>query len=383
MALTSFEFFDIHEKGANSAVVSYQKEVKRLIGEYNADNMLKRFCYYKRGEGTSMVENFKYVPATAYTRDNKMIDLAKFESDFIRNGRKDADRATYNALITQVKTQRGRMQVYPKTAIVESEPINRREALALGGNDAEAGFAMKVAEDGFVRPMIASETHENNTTFIAALQDVVTNGFKFKKTAADGSVRDGDGEDITVTFPEFCKYATAAAYLQPSDLIKIRAQAQNNMTDAPELQRQMTIVMSPNTAAEMLVNNNKDSDILHKAMFENKGTGDTSIPTAYGFAFYVHPLVPDNECFVITPGVTMGVYDWGTITQSQGNDTVWTVNTIRRSPSYGVKVTQPLSMIHITITGKTAAYDNDRLAALETTTDEFMKPIRKKAAASS
>lgn len=377
----SFDFYEIYEKGANSAVVSFQKGANRLIGEFAMDNMLKRFAFYKRGEGNSMVENFKWVPATAYTLDDKLVDLAKIESDFIRNGRTEQDRAAYLAKITQVKTQRFRMQIYPKTAILESEPMNKREALTLGNNDAAVGFAMKAGDDGFIRPLIASETYENNMSLIKALKDTVTNGITFKKTGWDGTINtDGDGNDITVALPEHCKYATVGNFIAPQDLIRIRAQAQNNMTDAPELQRPMTILVSPNTAAEMLIQNKSDNDILHKAMFGGKGAGDTSIPTAYGFSFYVHPLIPDKEAYAITPGVTLGVYDWGTMTMAKDDSDVWTVNTIRRSPSYGVKVVQPLSFIAISITGKTAEYDDGRIDEISTTTDEPLKAIRKKAA---
>lgn len=376
----AFTFYEIYEKGANSAVISFQKECIRLLGDYAAENMLKRFCAYKRGEGNSMVENFKFIPATAYTRDDKTVDLNKLESDYIRNGRKSADREAYLAKITQLKTQRFRMQIYPKTALIESEPMNENDAVTLGNGDVMVGWAAMAAEDSFVRPMIASETHENNLSFVKALQDLNTNGFKFKKTRWDGGINeDGDGNDISMALPEFCKYETLAEYLQVQDLIKMRAQMQNNMIDAPELQRPMTIIMSPNTAAEMLINQKDRNDLLHNAVFGNKGAADTALPTAYGFAFYVHSLVPDNEAFAITNGVTLGVYDWGTTTKHRPDGDVWDVSTIRRRPNYGVKVIQPLSYLHISLKGKTDPYDNDRMSKIETTTDEAMKPIRKKA----
>lgn len=378
----AFQFYEIHEKGANSAVISFQSEVTRLIGDFASDNMLKRFCAYKRGTGNSMVENFKFIPATAYTRDDKTVDLNKLESDYIRNGRKSADREAYLAKITQLKTQRFRMQIFPKTAIIESEPINSNDAITLGGGDQDKGVAMMVAEDSFVQPMLASETHENNATFIEALQNLAKNGFTYKKTRWDGGIaEDGDSSDITIPLPEYCKYATAAGYIKVEDLIRIRAQMQNNMTDAPELQRQMTIIVSPNTAANMIINNADKDNILHNAVFGEKGAVDTKLPTAYGFSFYVNSMVPDNEAFVITNGVTLGVYDWGTRTMHKGDADVWEVSTIRRRPNYGVKVIQPLSYLHITLTGKDAAYDDDRLAGLETTTDEALKPIRKKVSA--
>lgn len=375
----AFTFYEIHEKGANAAVISFQKEVTRLIGDYAAENMLKMFCAYKRGEGNSMVENFKFIPATAYTRDDKTVDLNKIESDYIRNGRKSTDRAAYLAKITQLKAQRFRMNIFPKTAIIESEPMNRNDAITLGGGSADAGFAAMAAEDSFVLPMIASETHENNMTFIKALQDLKTNGITFKKTRWDGGINeDGDSNDITVALPEYCKYATATTYIQVKDLILMRAQMQNNMTDAPELMRPATIILSPNNAAQMVINQTDRDNILHNAVFGNKSP-DGKLPTAYGFSFYVNPLVPDNEAFVVTNGVTMGVYDWGTATMAKEDSDVWDVTTIRRRVNYGVKVIQPLSFLHVTLTGKSEAYDDGRLAGLETTTDEALKPIRKKA----
>lgn len=379
----SWTFYEIEEHGANSAVISFQEGVTRLIGDYAAQNLLKKYCYYKRGSGHSMVENFKFIPATAYTRDDKTVDLNKLETDYIRNGRTAEDLAEYLSKITQLRTQRFRMQVYPTTHIVESDPINMNDAILAGDGDTNRGLAVLTGEDAFVLPMLASETHENNKSFVTALQNVVTNGITFKKTRWDGGINeDGDSNDLTVALPEYCKYTTVnEGYLSVSDLIKIRAQMQNNMTDAPELMRPLLMLMSPNTAANFIQNNSDRSDLLNMAVFGDKGTanGQPSLLgglSPFGFTFDTHAYIPDNQCFVIVPGVTMGVYDWGTLTQCKEDADVWSTYTTRRRPNYGVKVTQPLSFLSVTINGLTDEYTDDRMDDLVTTSDEALKPIR-------
>lgn len=374
----AWEFYDITENGANSAVVSYQLAAKELVGSFNMDNMLKRFCDYERGVGNSMLPSFDFIPATEYTRDLKTVDAIKRDSDYIRNGRKTADLEAILASRTQMRTQKFRMQVFPKAGTIESDVINRAEALTLGGT-AEEGFTKLVAQDKYVRPMLNSECLENNRTFISTLQDVVANGFTCKKTRWDGAP---DGDDVTYALPDFCKYTTISdGALTVPDLLKLRARMDNNLVQTPGLVAPRVILLSPNSATEMVLGSTKRDDILQNAVFGDKGTADTNLPTAYGFSFYVHPLVQDNECFVIGNRTTMKVYDWGTETYHLQDPYSPQLSTMLRTQNYGVKVVQPMTLMHITIKGKTAAYDDGRFEALETTTDEALKPIRKKASA--
>jgi hypothetical protein len=373
---TSWEFYDKTENGANSAVVSFQQRAQELVGSFNMDNMLKRFCDYERGVGNSMLPSFDFIPATDFSRDHKTVDLIKRDSDYIRNGRKMADLEEILASRTQTRTQKFRMQVFPKAGTLESDVMNKDEAITLGGGNAEAGFVKLVAQDKYVRPMLNSECLENNKTFISTLQDVVTNGFTCKKTRWDGAP---DGEDVVYQLPDFCKYTTISdGALTVPDLLKLRARMDNNLVQTPGLVAPRVILLSPNTATEMVLGSTKRDDILQNAVFGDKGTADTNLPSAYGFSFYVHPLIQDNECFVIGNKMTMKVFDWGVSTYHLVDPYSPQLSTILRTQNYGVKVVQPMTLMHISIKGKAAAYDDARMTALETSTDEPLKPIRKK-----
>lgn len=379
--MENWDFYDKIDNGANSAVVSYQNAIKELKGSFQMENLLKKHCAYERGVGNSMLPSFDFIPATEFTRDLKTVDVIKRGNDYIRNGRKAADLEEILASRTQTRTQKYRMQVFPKSGTIESDVMNLEEARVLGGGDINMGFAKLVATEKYVRPMVNSETLENNNTFISTLQDIVKNGFTCKKTRWDGAP---DEADITYALPDFCKYETTEeGILTVPDLLKLRARMDNNLIQLPGLIAPRVILMSPNTATNMILNSNKRDDILQNAVFGSKGTSDTSIPTAYGFSFDVHPLIPDNECFIIEDKVTMTVYDWGVGTYHLQDPYSPELSTMLRTQNYGVKVTQPMTLMHISIKGKLDAFDDGRIDSLGTTTDEALKPIRKKNTASS
>lgn len=387
------KFYDIIDNGANAAEVSFVEGIKPVIGDFYQGDLLRMFAKYNVGKGNSEILSFRFIPATAIDKDDKLVDLIALEQAYFREGRPAARLAEFFDTITTLRTQKFRKRVYPRATTIESEEINEDEARLLGGaNGVAAGVAQIAGSDAFVRAVAASEQLYHNRKFVDALHNLVDNGITYVKTRWDGAPNEeGDGNDITVPLPLYCQYETQnEGYIGVSDLVKIEAQMLNNMTDANNLYRRVkTMLVSPNTAAEMLLHASDAMDILHKAFYGSMGRPNPNgggnaaypnvaqLPDAYGFQFYTHPYIQDNEAFVITPGVTMEVFDWGTTTKAKEDPNIWTTSTIRRRLKFGVEVAQPLSFLHVKIKGKTAAYDGDRMDNLTTSTDEPLKPIRK------
>lgn len=375
------KFFDIIDNGANAAEVSFVEGIKPIIGDFYQQDLLRMFAKYNVGEGNSSILSFRFIPATAIDSDDKLVDLIALENSYFRSGRSADKLAEFFDTLTTLRTQKFRKRVYPRAATIESEEINEDEARLLGGSGGVlAGIAKIAGSETFVRAALAAEQLYHNKKFVEALHNVVDNGITYVKTRWDGAPNEeGDGNDITVPLPLYCKYETQeSGYISVNDLIRIEAQMMNNMTDANGLYRRVkTMLVSPNTAAAMLEHANNAMDILHAAFYGNKAPNVAQLPDAYGFQFYTHPYVQDDEAFVITPGVTMEVFDWGTTTKVKEDPNIWTAQTVRRRMKFGVEVAQPLSFLKVSIKGKTDAYDDNRMTNITTETDEPLKPIRK------
>lgn len=373
---TPFDFFEQHDAGESAAIISFNLKHQELVGSFRQMNLLKQFGAYSFHSGVaSVLDSFIYFSVTEHSRQERTVDMTKRMSDYVMDGRKAEDLAYHLGLITQVRNSRFRTQAFPKSGTIQSMPINKLEAKTIGGGDYMRGLTMMVGSDSFVRPILESETYENNKTFFELLRNAAKNGFDFKKTRFDGAP---DGEDIHVAFDDRLRYETKnEGFISVEDLVNLRAVMENNMLSVPGLSlAPRTILISPNTAAAMIQNNKDKDNILHYAMFANMGTDKSVPPTAYGFSFAVHPMAQDNEAFVLSPGNTIKVYDWGTETVHVDEPYMPNVSTIQRTSNYDAKVVQPLSMMHISIKGKTDDYDGDRWDKLRTTTDEPFKPIR-------
>lgn len=346
--LDSFDFFEHDERGATAAQMSFVRGIKDVQGNFRALNLLKRDASYRRGSGHSEIYDFRFVPITAYELNNKSVDLAKLERDYINNGRKTEDLAKYLSLITQLKTRRYSMQMFPKSAIIESEAVSRTEAMLCGGGDADRGLVSRMGSQDFAQAAVASETNENNLTFLNALR---TKKITMKKRRWDGGVSD-DTQDETVDLPLYTQYTCPKAYMQISDFGRIRAQLQNNLADTPELVRPFKILVSPTQYENLIENNEKlqDSDFVRSSGLIETGR----LPVLRGFMIEAHPQVNDNEAFAYIPKVTIAVSDWGTYTDVKADSNIWTVSTARRQYNYDCKLVEPLSLVQISFTGATA-----------------------------
>lgn len=369
-----WDYYEKEDKGASSATVSYLNGRTSLVGQFAQQNMLKQFAGYERGVGNSMLPSFKFVPATVIEDDMKTVDAVKQETDYVRNGFAVDDMQAILARRTQNRIQNYRMQVFPVQWTQASDAINKHEALTIGGGDASVGTAMITGGEDFITPMLHSETLHDNQTFLKEFKRPVTEGIKFKPTRWDGSIGQ---EDITVPYPEWLKYETIDSFLKPEDLLRIRARMDNNMVNTPGVNAPRVALMSPLTA-ERLLENNKDKDnILHYALFGRNGPEQNQPLPAYGFEFAVNMMMPDNQIFIFAKRVTMTVFDWGTLTEHMPVPMMPSMSQILRTGNYGVKVTQPMTMMHVKLKGLTEEYEDNRLNNLITETDEPLKPIRR------
>lgn len=346
--LEGFDFYEHNEKGSTAAQMSFIRGIKDVSGNFRAMNLLKRDAAYRRGTGHSEIFSFRFVPITAYQLNNKTVDLAKLERDYINNGRKTEDMVKYLSLITQVKARRYSMQMFPKSAILESDAVSRTEALLEGGGDAERGLVARMGSQDFAQAAVASETNENNLTFLNALR---TKRIVMKKRRWDGGVGD-DSQDETVDLPLYTQYKCPNAWMEISDFGRIRAQLQNNLADTPELIRPFKLLVSPDQYENIIEHNEKlqDSDFSRSSGLLETG----KLPVLRGFTVEAHPQVRNDEAFAYIPKVTVAVSDWGTFTDVKADANVWTVSTARRQYNYDCKLVEPLSIIQISFTGATA-----------------------------
>lgn len=347
--LEGFDFYEIEERGAVAATMSFVEGIKEVRGNFRAKNLLKRDAAYRRGKGNSEIWNFRFVPVTAYTVNGKTVDLAKLEKDYIQNGRQTEDLATYLNLITQIKTRWFSRQMYPVSrGPLESEPVSKTEALLINPDDANAGLVTRLGSREFAEAILASETVENNNTFLEALRKTT---ITLKKRRWDGGVGSED-DDETVDIPEYMKYTCENAYLTLSDFGRIRAQLQNNLADTPDLNQPFKLLISPDQYENLIENNEKLQNILFSRYSGLVETGE--VPVIRGFQVEAHPMVNNNEAFAYIPKVTVGVSDWGVISQVKEDSNIWTVTTARRQYNYDCMVVQPLTLVQISFTGAEA-----------------------------
>lgn len=366
--LDSFSFFEHEDKGATAAQISFVKGITDVSGNFRAMNLLKRDAAYRRSSSHSEIFDFRFVPITAYELNNKTVDLAKLEHDVINNGRRAEDIAKYLSLITQVKARRYSIQMFPKSAIIESEPVSRTEALLVGGGDSEKGLIARMGSEDFSEAALRSETNENNNTFLDALRKTT---ITLKKRRWDGGVSDEE-QDETVNIPEYCKYQCPEAYLRIEDLGRIRAQMQNNLTDTPDLVRPFKLLISPDQYENLIEKNERlqNTDFVRTSGLLETG----ALPTLRGFTVEAHPSVKNNEAFAYVPKLTVAVGDWGVFTDVRPDANVWTVYTARRQYQYDCKVVQPLTLMQISFTG---AEENKPLGTVGSETgDEIFDKVR-------
>lgn len=345
--LDGFDFYELDEKSNVAAVMSFVEGIKDVRGNFRARNLLKRDAAYRRASGNSEIWNYRFIPITVYEMNNKMVDLAKLERDYIANGRKTEDLVKYQSLITQLKTRWFSLQMYPKAAIVESEAVSRTEAMLLGKGDAERGLIQRVGGKDFADAALSAETNENNNTFLNALRKKT---ITLKKRRWDGGVADED-EDETVDLPQYTQYTCPKAYMEISDFGRIRAQLTMNLADTPDLQQKYKLLVSPTQFENIIENNEKlqNTDFVRRSGLLETG----ELPELRGFTVEAHPSVKDNEAFAYIPKITVGVSDWGTFTDVRADANIWTVSTARRQYQYDCKVVQPLALIQIGFTGAT------------------------------
>lgn len=347
-----WDFYDYTDKNTTAASQVIIRQCKELYGgEYKRINLLKRDAKYRRGEGHSMVESFKWIPATAMTRDNKTVDLAKLERAWIESDYDPEILKKYRALITMVKTQQYQTQIWPASYIASTPPISRTEALMRSPEDVDRGLLDIMGGGDYAKALLASETEQNNFDFLQALRSTT---ITLKKKRWDGSLSaPGDAVERTVDLPAFLKYKCAGYCFDVNDFGRIRTQLQNNLSDVPGMAVQKyKILVSPNQYQWMIEANEKlqDNDYL-------ASSGGLilhgNLPVVRGFEIEANACVRDNEAFAYIPNVTVECVDWGTFTDTQGDKDVWTVMNTRRQYNYGVQLVQPLTLIQIMFTADT------------------------------
>lgn len=362
-----WDFYHYSDKNTTAASQVIIRQCKELHGgAYSKQNLLKRDAKYRRGSGHSQIESFKWIPATATTRDNKTVDLAKMERDYIDSGYNAEILAKYRSLITQVKTQQFQTQIWPASFILSTPSISRTEALLRSPDDVDAGIIDVLGGGDYSKALMATETEQNNFDFMQALR---TTTITLKKKRWDGSLSaPGDENEETVTLPSFLKYTCPGYCFDVNDFGRIRAQLQNNLTDVPGASVQkFKIIVSPNQYQWMIEKNEKlqDNDYLASSggLIVNG-----KLPMIRGFEIEANPCVRDNEAFAYIPGVTIECVDWGTFTDTQPDKDIWTVMNCRRQYQYGVKLVEPLTLIQIVFT-PTAEYPLDYVPVGESGSD--------------
>lgn len=346
---TGWDFYNYSDKNTTAASQVIIRQCSELYGgEYRRQNLLKRDAKYRKGEGHSMIESFKWIPATATTRDNKTVDLAKMERDWIDGGYSATVLEKYRALITMVKTEQYQTQIWPASFILSTPSISRTEALLRSPQDVESGIMDILGGGDYAKALLASETEQNNFDFMQALRSTT---ITLKKKRWDGSLSaPGDAAETTVDLPAFLKYKCAGYCFNVHDFGRIRAQLQNNLTDVPGMSVQkFKILVSPNQYQYMIEANEKLQD---KDYLADSGglIVNGKLPMIRGFEIEANACVRDNEAFAYIPGVTVECVDWGTFTDTEKDKDIWTVMNSRRQYNYGVKLVQPLTLIQIMFT---------------------------------
>lgn len=344
-----WDFYNYEDKNTTAASQVIIRQCKELFGgEYRKQNLLKRDAKYVKGSGHSMIESFKWIPATATTRDNKTVDLAKMERAWIDSGYDPAVLTQYRNLITMVKTEQYQTQIWPASFILSTPSISRTEALLRSPQDVESGILDILGGGDYAKALLASETEQNNFDFMQALRSTT---ITLKKKRWDGSLSaPGDANEVTVNLPGFLKYTCGKYCFDVHDFGRIRAQLQNNLSDVPGMSIQkFKILVSPNQYQWMIEANEKLQD---KDYLADSGglVVNGKLPMIRGFEIEANPCVRDNEAFAYIPNVTIECVDWGTFTDTEKDKDIWTVMNSRRQYNYGVKLVQPLTLIQIVFT---------------------------------
>lgn len=344
-----WDFYNYTDKNTTAASQVIIRQCSELYGgEFRKQNLLKRDAKYRKGQGHSMIESFKWIPATATTRDNKTVDLAKMERAWIESDYKPEILAKYRSLITMVKTQQYQTQIWPASFIFSTPPISRTEALLRSPDDVDGGILDILGGGDYAKALLASETEQNNHDFLQALRSTT---ITLKKKRWDGSLSaPGDAAEETVNLPAFLKYTCPGYCFSVNDFGRIRTQLQNNLSDVPGMSVQKyKILVSPNQYQWMIEANEKlqDNDYLASSggLIVNG-----NLPVIRGFEIEANPAVRDNEAFAYIPNVTVECVDWGTFTDTEKDKDIWTVMNTRRQYNYGVQLVQPLTLIQIVFT---------------------------------
>lgn len=364
---TGWDFYSYTDKNNTAASIAILRQVEELRGgTYLRQNLLRRDAKYRRGTGHSEIASFKWIPATATTRDNKTVDLARLERAWI-DGNYDPEILTkYRSLITMVKTEQYQTQIWPKSFILSTPSVSRTEALLRSPDDIEKGLVDIMGGGDYAKALRASETEQNNFDFMQALR---TTTLTLKRKRWDGSFSaPGDDNEEVVKIPQFMKYKCANFCFSLTDFGRIRAQLQNNLVDCPGMDQNYKILVSPNQYEWMIEENEKlqDNDYLASGggLLEHG-----KLPMVRGFTIEANTNVRDDEAFAYIPGVTVECVDWGTFTDTRPDSDIWTVTNCRRQYQYEVKVVQPLTLIQIAFTPDAdhpltyvpvGAYGNDR-----------------------
>lgn len=342
-------FFENSQKENAAATQAIIRQMQRLRGNYLPQNLLRRDAKYRRAQGHSEIEFFKWIFATAIKRDKKTVDLIKLEKDYIENGRAAEYLKDYYDQMTPIKSQYNyAIMYYPRSALIESEPVTESSALLESPEDVERGLTSIVGSPEFAEALLRSETFENNRSFLDALR---TEKITAKKKRWDGGIAD-DGNDFEIDIPDYMRYECPNPYFLVSDFGQIRVRLQENLADAPEFQQQYKILVSPAQFENIITYNEKlqNTDFAtHSGLIENG-----VLPVLRGFVIEAHPMVNDAEAFAYIPGVSVGVADWGCTTKVQNDPNIWTVQTARRQYQYDCKLIQPLTCLKITFKGATA-----------------------------
>ena len=346
---TGWDFYNYTDKNTTAASQVIIRQCTELYGgEFRKQNLLKRDAKYRKGQGHSMIESFKWIPATATTRDNKTVDLAKMERAWIESNYDPKILEKYRSLITMVKTQQYQTQIWPASFMFSTPPISRTEALLRSPDDVDSGILDILGGGDYAKALMASETEQNNFDFLQALRSTT---ITLKKKRWDGSLSaPGDAVEQTVQLPSFLKYTCKGYCFDVNDFGRIRAQLQINLSDVPGMSVQnYKILVSPNQYQWMIEANEKlqDNDYLASSgglLLHGK------LPMIRGFEIEANPAVHDDEAFAYIPNVTIECVDWGTLTDTQGDKDVWTVMNTRRQWNYGVQLVQPLTLIQINFT---------------------------------
>jgi len=113
---------------------------------------------YKIVGGERFALGFFDLFATAIQRDKKTVDLIKLEKDYVESGRSAEYLKDYYDQMTPIKSQYNyAIMYYPRSALIESEPVTESSALLESPNDVERGLTSIVGSPEFAEALLRSE----------------------------------------------------------------------------------------------------------------------------------------------------------------------------------------------------------------------------------